>query len=227
MALIFPREFAVGDAMGLRKHGYPVGTLLAAFAASLCVLGFCLPARAQTPPQGIDEATGLDYTCEGTLGYVGCENLTHPHPGSGRSLPPPKPDVWGAIAIAPDLNWGTSWNFKTKEAAQAEAIRRCQSQHGAGSCKVATIVADVCVSLAISAAEKIYHVGGPTGAINFADDNAKLLCQCAGGRNCVIATNFCADRERHMLQGQTVFSNGNPIVVPAGQTMPGGFGRRR
>jgi hypothetical protein len=197
--------------------------LIAALALSLGVFVSVGTSRAQTPPSGIDEATGMDYTCEGTLGYMGCANLSHPQPG--RPLPPPKPDVWGAIAITPTLIWGTSWNYKTKAEAQSQALKRCQTQSGTGNCKLAVTVADVCVSLAVSAAQNIYRVGGPTGAINFANDNATLECQRAGGKTCTIATSFCADGINHMLQGQTIMPNGNPIFVPQGQGLPAG--RRR
>lgn len=145
-------------------------------------------------------------------------------PDSNPSTPgrAPKPDVWGAIAITPTLIWGTSWNYKTKAEAQSQALKRCQTQSGTGKCKIAVTVADVCVSLAVSEAQKIYRVGGPTGAINFASNNAMLQCQRAGGKACTIATSFCADGVNHMLQGQTVFSNGNPIFVPQGQGLPAG-----
>jgi hypothetical protein len=76
-------------------------------------------------------------------------------------------------------------------------------------------VADVCVALATSDAEKVFAIGGPTGAGNFADSAALLKCQRAGGKSCVIARSICGDGERHELQGQTTYSNGNPIFVPA------------
>ena len=199
------------------------GFLVAGLAVSLGVLAIVGTSLAQTPPSGIDEATGMGYACEGALGYAGCANLNRRQPG--RHLPPLKPDIWGALAITPSLKWGTAWNFKTKAAAQAEALRRCRTEAGARNCKIAVTVADLCVSLAVSEAQNIYRVGGPTGAINFASDNARLQCQRAGGRACTIATSFCADGVNHMLQGRTVFSNGNPIFVPQGQGLPAG--RRR
>jgi hypothetical protein len=200
--------------------------LAAGLIAALGGLAATRMAQAQTPPQGMDEATGMDYSCEGTLGYVGCENLMHPGPHA--PAPPPKPDVWGALAVAPaTLLWGTSWNYKTKQAAQAEALRRCRLSPAAKDCKIAVTVADVCVALVVSKPEKIYKVGGPTGAANFAEDNGKLQCQRAGGRSCATETSFCADGVQHVLNGQTVFSNGNPIFVPAGSDGAAGFGRRR
>jgi len=76
-------------------------------------------------------------------------------------------------------------------------------------------VADVCVSLAESFTQKIYVIGGPTGATNFADGNALLKCQRAGGRACSVAVSFCADGVNHALKGHTVLSNGNPIFMPS------------
>ena len=144
-----------------------------------------------------------------------------------RAPAQPKPDVWGALAVSPStLAWGNSWNYKTGKEAEAEALKNCRTySKGARDCRVAVTVADVCVSMAASMAQKIYTVGGPTGAANFAADNAMLKCKRAGGRACVIATSFCADGVKHELKGHTVFSNGNPIFVPEGQGQP--FGRRR
>lgn len=136
--------------------------------------------------------------------------------------PPPKPDVWGAVAVSPStLAYGSSWNWKSEKDAAAAALKYC----GARDCKVVATVADVCLSLVESAAERIYMVGGPIGAANFADNNALLQCQRAGGRACIVKASFCADGVKHVLNGQTVFSNGNPIFVPQGQTAP--FGRKQ
>jgi Domain of unknown function (DUF4189) len=147
-------------------------------------------------------------------------------PHNQAPTPPPKPDVWGALAVSPanPTQWGNSWNYKTEQAARAEALRQCRLS--AKDCTVAATVADVCVALVVSARERIYKVGGPTGATNFASDNGMLQCRRAGGSNCIVATSFCADGVNHVLNGQTVYSNGNPIFVPNGQGNPG-FGRRR
>ena len=193
------------------------------FLLAALIGAFALAARvqAQTPPQGMDEATGMDYSCEGTLGYLGCEQLMHP--GAPRPAAPPKPDVWGAIALSPsNMAWGVEWSQNTKKAAQDVAMAGCGKR--AKDCVLVNTVADVCVALVMSDAQKIYKVGGPTGAINFAEDNAKLLCQRAGGKACKVAVSFCADGVKHELKGKTVFSNGNPIFVPEGSG--GAFGRR-
>lgn len=116
-----------------------------------------------------------------------------------RYIPPPEPDVWGSIAISTSLKWGISWNFKSKEAAEAAAMARCKTASSVHDCKVAVTVADVCVSLALSAPQRLYAIGGPTGAVNYADANANLHCQRAGGKSCVIATSFCADGIRHIV----------------------------
>jgi hypothetical protein len=132
---------------------------------------------------------------------------------------PPKPDVWGAVAVSPTtLIWGNSWNYKSKEDAAAQALQHCRAIGGGNDCKVVLKVADVCVALAVSQSEKLYLIGGPTGATNFAAANAMLKCQKAGGRNCTVATSFCADGVKHVLEGHTEFSNGNPVFVPSGQS---------
>jgi Domain of unknown function (DUF4189) len=139
--------------------------------------------------------------------------------------PPPKPDVWGAIAVSPAISPpGYSYQWKTEQAARNAALQNCSSK-GGRNCKVIVTFADICAALAVSQPEKVQIVGGPTGAANFAANNAMLKCQRAGGRSCTIAISFCADGVNHNLRGETVFSNGNPIFVPQGQGLP--FGRRR
>jgi hypothetical protein len=94
-------------------------------------------------------------------------------------------------------------------------LSRCRAS-GTSDCKLAVTVADVCVSLATSPAQKVYSIGGPIGAANFADDAAVLKCKRAGGQACAVITSFCADGVHHVLSGHTVFSNGNPIFVTNG-----------
>lgn len=113
--------------------------------------------------------------------------------------PPPLPDVFGAIAVATNLDWGISWNYKSEAEAKAEALRRCKLVSHRNDCKVAVSVADVCVSLSISKANRLYAIGGPTGAVNYAEANSNLHCQRAGGKACVIATSLCADGIRHTV----------------------------
>jgi hypothetical protein len=139
---------------------------------------------------------------------------------------PPKPDVWGAIAVA--LNFtlpGFAYNYPTEAGAKQGALENCASK-GGKSCKVAVTVADVCVALAMSTPEKIQVVGGPIGAANYASSGAMLKCQRAGGHSCKVTTSFCADGINHTMNASTVYSNGNPIAVAPGQT-DAGFGRRR
>lgn len=141
--------------------------------------------------------------------------------GARFAAPPvPKPDVWGAIAVSPStLVFGKSWNWNSRKEAAAAALKYC----GARDCKVIATVADVCVSLVESVAQRIYVVGGPIGAANFADNNGMLKCRREGGRACRVEASFCADGIKHVLKGHTVFTNGNPIFVPKGQGAP--FGR--
>lgn len=138
----------------------------------------------------------------------------------GRPTPPPLPDVWGALAVSPStLGWGASWNYKDETAASQVALSKCRA-NGSSDCQLAITVADVCVSLATSPAQKVFSIGGPIGAANFADDAAILKCKRAGGQACATVTSFCADGVHHVLNGHTVFSNGNPIFVPDGPRSP-------
>jgi hypothetical protein len=133
-----------------------------------------------------------------------------------RPAPPPLPDVWGALAVSPStLSWGASWNYKDEAAASQNALSRCRA-NGPSDCKLAVTVADVCVSLATSPAQKVFSIGGPIGAANFAEGAAILKCKRAGGLACATVTSFCADGVKHLLNGHTVVSNGNPIFVPDG-----------
>jgi len=143
------------------------------------------------------------------------------HPGPHPAAPPQKPDVWGALAVsASTLDWGTSWNSKSESDASAFALRICAAK-GAHDCKILKTVADVCLSLVSSSEEKIFMVGGPIGASNIAEDAALAKCRRAGGKASKLTTSSCADGVRHVLNGETKFSNGNPIFVhtgpPAGQ----------
>jgi hypothetical protein len=114
---------------------------------------------------------------------------------------PEEPDVWGALAISPStLDWGSSWNFSSKRAAIDQALTNCRaSPHKAKDCKIEVTFPDICVALAISKPDGRYSLGGPIGAADYADGNALLLCHRAGGKDCAIATDFCADGIRHVV----------------------------
>ena len=132
---------------------------------------------------------------------------------TNRYVPPPLPDVFGAIAVDTDLNYGTAWNYKSEEAAKNEALRRCKSVSRRSDCKVAVSVADVCISLSVSKINRLYAIGGPTGAVNYAEANSNLHCQRAGGKACVIAASFCADGIRHIVPLE------NGTKVPFGRSL--------
>ncbi len=180
-------------------------------AIALVILCGAAPAYAQTDyvEQNREQ---INQACI-TTGTCNSSNL------SAKPAPPPLPDVWGALAVSPStLLWGSSWNWKSQKEAESEALRRCHLAGGQGACKIIVTVPDVCASLALSSAQKIISVGGPAGAANFADNNAILRCQRAGGKSCAVVASFCADGIRHVLNGQTINSNGNPIYVPNSQT---------
>ena len=130
-------------------------------------------------------------------------------PDPTTPAPPPKPDVWGAIAVSSStLYAGSSWNYSSEADAAKRATAECRAS-GASDCRVVVTVADVCVALATSKAEKVYAVGGPIGAANYADGGAVLKCQRAGGRNCTVDVSICADGIRHVT--------GQKNAVPAGR----------
>lgn len=167
-----------------------------AIAALLLVECIAVGAAAATRQECAGQCTmcGNDAVC-GTI-YENCINNCMR--GTSRPAPPPLPDVWGAIAVsASSLDYGTSWNFNNEKDAGSRALQECQKATGAKDCKVVVTVADVCVALALSKPDKIFSVGGPTGAVNYASGNATLHCQRAGGKSCAIMTSFCADGVRH------------------------------
>jgi hypothetical protein len=179
----------------------------------------CLLLIAATPRMGhaqaeynpsLSPAEQWESNCNAVLGYVGCNNMMHGGPQPPG--PPPKPDVWGAIAVSPtSLDRGTSATYPTKEGAADSAMAACRAS-GPKDCKIAILVADVCVSFVESFSTRKYFVGGPAGASNFSENNGNLQCTRSGATDCKLMDSFCADGGmRHVLAGNTVSSNGNPI----------------
>ena len=161
--------------------------------AAICVLAIAILAPfAAAAQNGV--TCGMVETPEGPQFWGAC-------PGQGsRRQAPPEPDVWGAIAVSPTtLLYGTAWKFSSEQDARNWALKDC-AKKGPRDCHVAVTVADVCVALALSKAEKVWVVGGPTGANNFASGNATLRCQRAGGHSCRIAIAFCADGIDHEVK---------------------------
>jgi hypothetical protein len=132
---------------------------------------------------------------------------------SNRYISPPLPDVFGAIAVDTSMNYGTAWNYKSEDVAKTEALRRCKAVAQRSDCRIAVLVADVCISLSVSKINRLYAIGGPTGAVNYAEANSNLHCQRAGGKACVIATSFCADGIRHTVPLE------NGTSVPLGRSI--------
>jgi hypothetical protein len=194
--------------------GRPVsGCLASVLSVALLVLTCTLARVPAAAAQEEEGATSWVNRCNDALGYTGCANMMSGHKANA---PPPKPDVWGAIAVSPStLRFAASWNYHSEAAASALALGQCQ-RYGARDCQV-TAVADVCVALIESQAEKVYFIGGPVGLSNFAEDAAMARCKRAGGKSCTVMTSFCAEGQaRKILTGHTVESNGNPIFVPDG-----------
>ena len=205
-----------------RRTGSSGGRAVAGTFATLCCLAVVFTpgqfARAQTT----DWDKVQEQNRQSCILVNGDPECMWHHPGPPRPAPPPKPDLWGAIAVSPSLAWGSSWNAKTREDAEREALKYCKATAGDSPCTIKVTVADVCVALVMSTQEKVTTIGGPTGASNFADSAATLRCQRAGGKACRVITSFCADGgRRHDLNGRTTFSNGNPIFTPGQATAPG------
>jgi hypothetical protein len=185
-------------------------------AAGICIFAIAILAPfAASSQEGI--TCGLVETHDGPEFWGACPNAPPPAP--------PKPDVWGAIAVSPNLTLpGYSYNYPDEQAARQAALENCAGQ-GGNDCRIVVTVADLCAAVAMSKPEKIVTPNGPIGAANYASSGAMLNCRRAGGRSCVVTTSFCADGINHVTNADTVFSNGNPIAVSPGQAGPG-FGRR-
>jgi hypothetical protein len=177
------------------------------------------------PPSEYLDPDGNNVGCV-RAGYSNCGGFNS---GEAARKTPPKPDVWGAVAMSPGaVAWGVAWNYKSEASAKTEALARCRkAKVGGTACQVIKTVADVCLAIVASNPEKVAVIGGPTGASNFAEGNGQLLCQRAGGKSCKVLESFCADGQKHVLQGQTVYgAGGNPIFVPQGASMAGRTTRR-
>jgi hypothetical protein len=165
------------------------------FAAG-CVLGALFISVGAIADQiaDIDPATGRDYSCEMQLGIQACEALgTFSGPAKHKTI---KTDVWGAVAVAANLDWGYSYGYKTQKEAQNVALGSCMALHGA-DCKLAVTVPGYCVSLAMSNGDRKWAVSSITGALNVAESDSKFHCAEA---SCAIAVSFCADGQRHSWQ---------------------------
>jgi len=164
-------------------------------AVALLVSGFAglAPAATRGECEGQCSICGNDPVC----GQIHENCINNCMRGSSKPASP-LPDVWGAIALSPStLDYGTSWNYKSEKDAASRALQECQKSTSAKDCKLVVTVADVCVALALSKPEKVFAVGGPTGAVNYAAGNATLKCQRAGGKTCAVSTSFCADGIKH------------------------------
>ncbi len=208
--------------MKLSPANHKSGRTRLKFAAAMLASAFLAPlsvtaasAQSDSDDPVIQRQEQQKQSCILVTGNADCD--TPPH-GPFAPPPPPLPDVWGAIAVSPStLASGHTWNYNSQRQAAAAALNTCRLYaRGAQDCRVVLAVADVCASLAESTIDRIFSVGGPSGAANFTDANAMLHCQRAGGQNCRITDSFCADGVRHVLAGSTVYSNGNPIFVPQG-----------
>jgi hypothetical protein len=114
--------------------------------------------------------------------------------------PAPRPDVWGAVAVSPStLFEGHAFNYKTQQEAETRALKECRNMTRATDCKIVANVVDVCIALAESKPDKVYAVSSPSPGNTFADKNAILHCQRAGGRYCAVVTSLCADGVRHQV----------------------------
>jgi hypothetical protein len=178
----------LGTVMPIRQSKW----VFAVLAAFLCILAGA--AWAADKITDIDPATGRDYSCEMLLGIQGCETLGMI---TGPAKPKtPKTDVWGAVAVAPNLDWGYSHNYKTQKEAEAVALSSCKGLHGA-QCKIAATVPGYCLSLAMSNGDRKWGVSGITGALNVAEPDSISHCN---ENSCAIAISFCADGVRHVWQ---------------------------
>jgi hypothetical protein len=193
-----------------------------AWSSALACTQFCLVAGSAPAVAQLDTLSNFYMPgrfCVFDNSAVGMWHCSGPPQGPA---PKPRPDVWGAIAVAPNLRHAMSWNYPNRRAAEAAALGTCNGLNF-GRCRTAAIVVDVCAALAVSEPEHLFRISGESGAVNWAEERALLLCRKAGGRACRVTASMCADGKRHELKGETEFHNGNPVFHEEGSS--GAFGR--
>ena len=112
---------------------------------------------------------------------------------SSKKADPPKPSVYGALAI--DSNQGPSWgwaiDYKTVQAANRRALREC-----GGNCCIAMRFSNECAAFAADQAQgsTIYGWanGYDTGA--GAQNRATDECRKKGGTACIVRAWGCTRR---------------------------------
>jgi hypothetical protein len=169
----------------------------AVYALAAATILAAMPAMARYDNPDPDPATGLSYMCEWKMGLEGCAQFDTLAPQRVKSAP--KPGVWGSIAVAPNLDWGDGWNYKTRKEAEAGALARCKSHSGATNCKIAVDAPGYCVAMAMSSSSGIAAVSEVSGVLDVVEQQAKERCTAAGGKNCTIAASLCADNVHHVL----------------------------
>lgn len=99
---------------------------------------------------------------------------------------------YGAIAYSPSSDvYGTSWNYSSRQQAEARAFRECQSRSVNNDCTVVTWFRNACGALATTP-NNAY--GGNWGnSLIAAERNALEMCS-QYGKNCTVLTSLCADR---------------------------------
>jgi hypothetical protein len=150
-------------------------------------LGGLQIASAQTPDYSGPD--GAMRSCNDTLGYVGCDNMLHPH------QPAQAPAIWGAIAVSDStLVSGTSWEYQNPQDAQAQAVRQCSlAMNAMRDCKViGNAFANACVALATSPNEHAWGYSGTYNSLAQASQSALGQCRSSGSRSCAITVKFCS-----------------------------------
>jgi hypothetical protein len=183
-------------------------TRLAPWVAPCLIAACALIVQPNTAHAQEGVTCGMVETPAGPQFWGACPNQNR------QPAPQPLPDKFGAVAWSKStLIFATAWRFDTEQAAKDFALRDC-AKKGAKDCTLAVSVADYCVAVAISPAEKVIQIGGPIPSNSLAGDNAVLHCQRAGGRSCKVAIAFCADgvdRETRLPNSPAPFGRRLPM----------------
>ncbi|MEU4895467.1 DUF4189 domain-containing protein [Streptomyces sp. NPDC044780] len=98
-----------------------------------------------------------------------------PDPVTEAPEPPPRPDYYGAIAVAHDGSMGKAWDYSSQSAAQSAALSRCS---GSG-CKVLVTFVNSCGAIAYNDSTNQYW-GGQGATATEAENSA--ISHAGGGR---------------------------------------------
>jgi len=146
-------------------------------------------------------------SCQETLGYVGCDQLTHGTHGTGGA-----PGIWGALAISRSSTYyGYSYDYPSQDGANAAALASCNSGlKGKRDCQVRSSFARNCIALATSG-DGAWGYSDTYGDLVADDKQALGICENSGGKSCTTVLAYCSPNGGfHTWVGLAISMEPNP-----------------